>query len=121
MFTETCSPYPEMMKYFLKSPLYLIVSVCLVLYSQSPTAATYTLSGNTSVIGGVDTVKTDFNDTLLDIGKIFGFGLQEIKLANPGVDTWLPGEGREIVLPSEFILPNAPKVGIVLNIPEMRL
>ena len=109
------------MKYFLKAPLYIIVSICLVLCSRSAVATAYTLNGNASVFGGVDTVLADFNDTLLDIGKNYGFGLQEIKLANPGVDTWLPGEGREIVLPSEFILPNAPRVGIVLNIPEMRL
>ena len=109
------------MKYFLKITFNLIASTCLVLCSQSSLAATYTLTGNSSVIGKIGSVKPDFNDTLLDIGKIHGFGLQEIKLANPGVDTWLPGEGREIVLPSEFILPNAPLVGIVLNIPEMRL
>lgn len=110
-----------MMNYFLKSRLFIIVSICLAMCSRSAAATVYTLTGNASVVGGVDSVLADFNDTLLDIGKNYGFGLQEIKLANPGVDTWLPGEGREIVLPSEFILPNAPRVGIVLNIPEMRL
>ena len=41
--------------------------------------------------------------------------------ANPGVDPWLPGENREIVIPSQFILPNAPREGIVINAAAMRL
>ena len=41
--------------------------------------------------------------------------------ANPGIDPWLPGEGKEIVLPTQFILPNAPREGIVINVPQMRL
>jgi len=36
--------------------------------------------------------------------------------ANPKVDPWLPGEGREIVVPSQFILPDAPRTGLVINI-----
>jgi L,D-transpeptidase ErfK/SrfK len=37
------------------------------------------------------------------------------------VDPWLPGEGREIVIPSQFVLPNAPREGIVINAAAMRL
>ncbi|MGH8120336.1 MAG: L,D-transpeptidase family protein, partial [Gammaproteobacteria bacterium] len=84
-------------------------------------ASVYMLPEHGRLVGVTSSVLVDFNDTLLDIGKNYGFGLQELKLANPGVDTWLPGEGRAIVLPSEYILPNAPMTGIVLNIPEMRL
>ena len=110
-----------MNKLFVKVRLFCCISICLVLFSPGTPAAVYTLTGNDTIIGEIDTVLANFDDTLLDIGKNYGFGLQEIKLANPGIDTWRPGEGRKIVLPSEFILPNAPKVGIILNIPEMRL
>jgi len=41
--------------------------------------------------------------------------------ANPGVDPWLPGEGTEIVLPTQFVLPDAPREGLVLNLAQMRL
>src|SRR5690606_6461372 len=51
----------------------------------------------------------------------FNVGYEEIVRANPGVDPWLPGEGTPIVVPSQFILPNAPREGIVINIPAMRL
>ena len=110
-----------MIKLFLKSRFIIVVSTWMIIGSGPASAAIYTLAGNASVVGKVESVLADTDDTLLDIGKNYGFGLQEIKLANPGVDIWLPGEGRKIILPSEFILPNVPKVGIVLNIPEMRL
>ena len=77
-------------------------------------------SGDT-VIGEIITVQAEQRDTLLDIARRHGFGYQDMKLVNPDVDTWLPGDGQDVVLPGQFILPVAPKKGIVLNIPEMRL
>ena len=77
-------------------------------------------TGNT-LVGEIKNVKADERDTLLDIARRHGFGYQDMKLVNPEIDTWLPGEGQEVTLPSQFILPGAPMRGIVLNIPEMRL
>jgi len=59
-------------------------------------------------------------DTLPDIARRFDIGYEEIVRANPGVDPWLPGEGRQIVVPTRFILPNAPREGIVINVAAMR-
>jgi L,D-transpeptidase ErfK/SrfK len=44
-----------------------------------------------------------------------------MRRANPGVDQWLPGEGTPIYLPTQSILPEAPRDGIVINVPAMRL
>jgi L,D-transpeptidase ErfK/SrfK len=41
--------------------------------------------------------------------------------ANPDVDVWLPGAGAEVLLPTQFILPEAPRDGLVLNVAAMRL
>jgi L,D-transpeptidase ErfK/SrfK len=41
--------------------------------------------------------------------------------ANPGVDPWLPGAGRRIVLPTQFVLPDAPHEGMVVNLAALRL
>ena len=62
-----------------------------------------------------------YEDTLLDIARRFAMGLAEIRLANPGVDIWLPGAGTAIRLPSRFILPEAPRSGLVINVAEMRI
>ena len=78
-------------------------------------------SNRNTVIGSTKIIYADERDTLLDIGRNYGFGYQDMKLANVNVDTWLPDDGQEVVLPSQFILPVASMDGIVLNVPEMRL
>ncbi len=75
----------------------------------------------TTSIGVVTTALAQHEDTLLDVGRRFGVGYEEIIAANPGVDPWLPGEGTEILIPARFVLPDAPREGIVVNLPEHRL
>ena len=74
-----------------------------------------------SVIGEIGKTHSQAKDTLLDIAREHGLGFHEIKRVNPELDTWLPGEGKEVILPSKYVLPLTKRDGIVLNIPEMRL
>ena len=74
-----------------------------------------------NVIGVLTTDFARHEDTLLDIGRRHGVGYEEIMAANPGVDPWLPGEGTEILIPARFVLPDAPREGLVVNLPEHRL
>ena len=99
----------------------MIFTVTALLWQPLPLAATYGLDRRGDLIGEVRTVRAERDDTLLDIARANSLGLNELKLINPEVDTWLPGEGKEIMLPAMFVLPQAPRDGIVLNIPEMRL
>ena len=73
------------------------------------------------VIGVVQRTVSTKEDTLTDIARRFNVGYEEIVRANPGVDPWLPGAGREIIVPTQFVLPSAPREGIVINIAAMRL
>lgn len=73
------------------------------------------------VVGHVQRINAEREDTLLELGRDHGIGYEEMRRANPGVDVWLPGEGTEIVVPSRFILPEAPRDGVVINLAEMRL
>ena len=98
-----------------------VLFVLMIVVSPSSSAVIYTLKGNETVVGELNTARAEFSDTLLDIGRINGFGYQDLKLLNPDIDTWMPGEGQEIQLPGKFVLPSAPHKGIILNIPEMRL
>ena len=81
----------------------------------------FELAPNQDVVGTVQVVKADKDDTLTDIARRFNVGYEEIVRANPKVDPWLPGEGTSIVVPSQFILPDAPRTGLVINIPAMRI
>ena len=94
----------------------------LVVFSMEAAAAKFPIPGNdTGVIGEISTVRATYDDTLLDIARRNGVGYQQIKMSNPGVDVWLPGEGQVVTIPRRFLLPHARREGIVLNIPEMRL
>lgn len=85
-------------------------------------ATSYQLKDSTdSIIGKLDSTVVGREHTLLDIAREYGFGYQDLKLLNPEIDTWMPKDGEVVQLPSRFILPNVPREGVVLNIPEMRL
>jgi L,D-transpeptidase ErfK/SrfK len=73
------------------------------------------------VIGTLQVTHARGEDTLPDIARRFNLGYEEIVRANPGVDPWLPGEGREIALPTQFVLPNAPREGLVINLAQLRM
>ncbi|MCO6429131.1 MAG: L,D-transpeptidase family protein [Nitrosomonas communis] len=73
------------------------------------------------VIGTLQVITANKEDTLSDIARRFNLGYEEIVSANPGVDPWLPGAGTQIVIPTQFVLPDAPRNGIVVNLAAMRL
>ena len=81
----------------------------------------FELDSAQDLVGVVQVVTATKDDTLTDIARRFNVGYEEIVRANPKVDPWLPGEGREIVVPSQFILPYAPRTGLVINIAAMRI
>ena len=75
-----------------------------------------------TVVGKVQTYRPSEGDTFYDVGRYFGLGHNEMVAANPGIDEWIPAQsGRDITLPTEFILPCCKFEGLVINIPEMRL
>jgi len=75
----------------------------------------------TDVIGQIQITTARYEDTLLDIARRYDLGYEEIVAANPGIDPWLPGEGTQVVLPTQFVLPGGAREGLVLNLPAMRL
>jgi len=81
----------------------------------------FELDTGQDLVGVVQVVTAGKEDTLTDIARRFNVGYEEILRANPKVDPWLPGEGREIVVPTQFILPDAARTGVVINIAAMRI
>lgn len=97
-------------------------------YLKSGLAAAILLAGSgfaaasaQDVIGIPTIYVTQQSDTLLDIARAYDLGFVEVRAANPGVDPWLPGGGRVLTLPTQFVLPDAPRRGIVINLAELRL
>jgi L,D-transpeptidase ErfK/SrfK len=84
-------------------------------------AETVPLAPDQDLIGEPGQTTSESADTLPDIARRFHLGYDEINAANPGVDTWLPGDGTLIHLPLERLLPNVPRTGLVVNLPDGRL
>lgn len=102
--------------------LFCVIGVFGSAISGVAVAASYPLPvGSDTVLGEIQQVVAKHEDTFLDLGRRYGVGYEEMVAANPGVDPWLPGAGRQIVIPSRYILPDAPREGIVVSLAEHRL
>jgi L,D-transpeptidase ErfK/SrfK len=75
----------------------------------------------TDLVGVPVWVHTRHEDTLLDVARDYSVGYEEVLRANPGVDTWIPGEGTRVLLPTRYVLPPGPRDGVVINLPEYRM
>jgi len=84
------------------------------------TAAMLPLDGDMIGPLGATYVTTE-EDTLASVARRHGLGFVELRAANPGIDPWLPGAGVELRLPTAHLLPDGPRVGIVINVADQRL
>lgn len=81
---------------------------------------TFHLNGS-NVVGNVQQTKINSGQNVADINRQYDIGFLELKEANPQVDfSHLPA-GTQLTLPTEYILPNTPHHGIVINLSELRL
>ncbi len=100
------------------------LSVCLLsVFCAGPAGAdAFVLPpADIDLVGQMQSTHASQDETLLDIARLYDLGQNEILLANPDVDRWLPEQGAEVVLPTRYILPKAERRGLVLNVAEMRL
>jgi L,D-transpeptidase ErfK/SrfK len=122
--------------YFLKAERFIILSLCFLcmicagskpIYANEAPLPSHKpkQSLNKSLelifVGDMRTHEASYKDTLVKLARENNLGFVELRSANPFIDPWLPGEGTEILLPTRHLLPDAPREGIVINLPEMRL
>ena len=110
---------------------YVLLAVCSLMYINNAVADTVyaynkavdsrTQTASRTVIGSKRYHIVKDGETLLDLARQYDLGYNEIVLANPNLDPWVPDVGALVVIPQERIIPDAPDNGIVINIPEMRL
>ena len=72
-------------------------------------------------VGTIQRHRVEAGETLIDLAVEYGVGYIELMAANQGVRPWVPEPGREIVIPTAHLLPDAPREGIVVNVAELRL
>lgn len=81
----------------------------------------FTITPGSDLVGEVQVIRARYEDTFIDIARAYDLGYDELVQANPGVDPWLPGAGTPIILPTQFILPDGERTGIVLNVAIKRI
>jgi L,D-transpeptidase ErfK/SrfK len=107
---------------YLKKACFVAVLSVPALLATPLRASVYPLPEDGSPVVGTDTsVQTVYEDTLPALAHRYSLGYYEIIRANPGVDVWLPGAGKSVLLPGRRILPAGPHEGLVVNLPEHRL
>jgi L,D-transpeptidase ErfK/SrfK len=74
-----------------------------------------------TIIGEITSVTVRPGEALVDIARELDLGYDQIILANPGLNRWIPDEGAKVTVPHMYILPGSTRRGIVLNIAELRL
>lgn len=74
-----------------------------------------------SIIGEVSVASASTYETLLEVARRHDVGYREIVSANPDINRWLPQPGIPVRIPSQHILPDGERKGIVLNLSELRL
>lgn len=94
----------------------------LVFFAQKSLAINFALpkSGN-DVVGTVKTGIVQEGDTFVTLARRYDISYCELEEANPGVDPDAPPVGSVLIVPTEYVLPDVPKSGIVINLVEMRL
>jgi L,D-transpeptidase ErfK/SrfK len=84
-------------------------------------AETFALVPGQALVGSIGYYTTQSEDTLLDVARNNDLGYGQLITANSDTDPWLPGAGREIILPGAYILPAGPRKGIVIDLAAQRL
>ena len=130
-----------MIKYMIKA--HVLTAALLASWGSTASASAFSLPApGDALVGTPDKIiytKAEKDETLLEVARRYDLGQNQIVKANKDVDRWYPskpvetltrdkegnqymrmGEGRDIRIPNSYLLPNVPRQGIVLNLPEYR-
>jgi L,D-transpeptidase ErfK/SrfK len=96
-------------------------AVLILLWTAQAWGLTYNVPKHGNIVGNIKYHTVRPGENLSTIGRQYDIGGYEMKEANPGVSYLHPPAGKNLTIPSRFILPNTKREGIVVNLAEMRL
>lgn len=65
----------------------------------------FSLEPGQTAIGSVGEYTTEDKDTLLDVARNNDVGYTELVVVNPGVNPWVPGQDKRIIVPDSTCCP----------------
>ncbi len=93
----------------------------LMLLMDSTVAETYSYPPGEDVIGNISIHTIQEGDNFLQLAQTFQTGFNELVDANPDVDPWIPEQDTQIIIPTQYVLPNVERQSVVINLAELRL
>lgn len=102
-------------------PLVLLLACALGLCAQLPAQPRPDVAKLPPLVGAASSDLVEPDDTLLDVAYRHRLGFDRVARLNPKVHHWIPAPGTVVQLPTEHVLPDAPRTGLVVNVPEMQL
>jgi len=101
----------------------MMTALLLAVVTMAAQATEYPLPEKDSRLIGENTTYTvpDDGKPLEAVAAKYKIGLIAMLEANPGVDPLLPKAGTVLTIPSQMLLPDTKREGIVINLAELRL
>ncbi|MFU8797812.1 MAG: LysM peptidoglycan-binding domain-containing protein, partial [Gammaproteobacteria bacterium] len=112
----------EMMTAVKKSVIFFIFSLFYAIGGTPAFALTFALPDNgDNVVGEVQYTEALAGDTFSHISRRYNVGYYQLVEANPSINPNKMAEGTLLVIPTAFILPAAPRKGMIINLAELRM
>jgi lipoprotein-anchoring transpeptidase ErfK/SrfK len=103
----------------MKQILLACIALCMAF---SVSALTYDLPEDGSrLLGSNQWHRVQKGETIALIAERYGVGFLAVMAANKGVDPFLPEEDTELLIPTQILLPDVERKGVVVNLAELRL
>lgn len=99
----------------------ILFTLILAYLSNASFAQTYHYNINEDVVGNISIHTIQEGDNFLALAQRFRVGFNELVDANPDVDPWIPMKDSQIIIPTQYVLPNTERKGVVINLAELRL
>lgn len=99
---------------------WLFVVGCLSMVSSS-IADTYTYDAGEQIVGNTIIHTIAEGDNFLQLAQRYRVGFNELVEANAGIDPWIPKAQTQVIIPTQYVLPNIEHKGVVINLAELRL
>ena len=100
----------------------LLAIIFILCVTPTLLAATFVLNkkGN-DMVGKIQTAIVHKGDDFAKIARKYDVGYYQLIEANPGIHPDKPQVGTALIIPSEYVLPQVSKKGIVINLAELRM
>ena len=99
----------------------IMLSIAVFIFTSAE-ALTYNLPATgIDTVGKVQHIRLASGQSLTDVARKYDIGYYELVEANPRVNPVHLVNGTPIIIPTRYVLPDAPRKGIVINLAELRL